>query len=106
MENQNTNNMGNTGMNSGSFENNNRAIGPIIGLVVILAIILLGGVYFWMTKNSFENSYVAPNQVNNINRNGETAGTVNTSVPSSYNAASIEASLINSNPEEIDTSGL
>ncbi len=27
-----------------------RPVGPVIGLVVILAIIILGGIYFWQTR--------------------------------------------------------
>ncbi len=39
-----------------------KPVGPVIGLIVILAIILVGGVYFWMSRqnnNLYDNSYPA-----------------------------------------------
>ncbi len=35
---------------------NTKTVGPLIGLIIILAIIILGGVYFWMSRGDRVNS--------------------------------------------------
>lgn len=83
-----------------------RSIGPVIGLIVIIAIILIGGIYFWSTRNS-ETDYTSTTQQSDQNAGASnTAATINTSVPSSYNSVDVEAALDQSDPNQIDTSGL
>lgn len=87
-----------------------RSIGPVIGLIVIIAVILLGGIYFWSTRSGDqENNYSNPattgaeQNKGNENLNNGTSATVNTSVPSSYNSTEVENALNESDPEQIDT---
>ncbi len=50
---------------------NPRPIGPTIGLIVILIIIVLGGIYFWQSRatSPADNSYnTTENQPDDINR--------------------------------------
>lgn len=66
-----------------------KPVGPVIGLVVILAIILVGGVYFWMSRQNndlYDNSYPA---------NQEAASSVEEikTQSSSTDGASIDADL-------------
>jgi hypothetical protein len=66
------------------MENNENSAGPIIGLVIILALIILGGLYFWNERGDMNPAGTVPN----------TAST-NESI-----TASIEAQ---SNSDEIDS---
>lgn len=89
MENQNMGNM-----------KGGRSIGPVIGLIVIIAVILLGGIYFWSVRGGGSN-YVSEQGQNNGNDN--TAATINTYVPNSYNSGEIEKSLNANDPGQINT---
>jgi FtsZ-interacting cell division protein ZipA len=46
-----------------------KPVGPVIGLIVILAIILVGGVYFWMSRQNngpYNNSYPAQESASSV----------------------------------------
>jgi flagellar basal body-associated protein FliL len=84
-----------------------RSIGPVIGLIVIIAIILIGGIYFWSMRNTDGTTGYKPAQQQNENAGASnTAATINTNVPSSYNSVDVEASLNESDPNTIQTSDL
>lgn len=34
-------------------ESNKKPVGPVIGLVIILVIIIIGGLYFWTTRKTY-----------------------------------------------------
>jgi len=53
----------NPGMNAGN-NMEHKPVGPVIGLIVILVVILAGGVYFWMSKDSAQNTDNGTKQVN------------------------------------------
>lgn len=50
MNNSNTQNPSATN-NQPTQSSHDKPVGPVIGLVVILVVILLGGVYFWMNRS-------------------------------------------------------
>ncbi len=66
-----------------------RSVGPIIGLVIIIAVIFLGGIYFWTTreKTSEYSQKSAPENAD------ETAAIINSVPTSSEDSSSIEAAL-------------
>lgn len=61
MDNNTVNSSGPSNFNSTRPEMS-KPVGPVIGLVLILAIILIGGVYFWMSRQNNQNAYVPPVQ--------------------------------------------
>lgn len=73
-------------MNAGVGENGGSSSGPIIGIVVILAIIILGGLYFWSQRAD-----VADQAVESINAQD-----------TSDEAAAIEADLNATDVENLD----
>ena len=92
---ENTNNMGggnesNSGgsanMEGGNESNSGGSAGPVIGIIVILAIIILGGLYFWGQGGS----------------DTTTVEEINTE-STSDDTASIEADLEDTNIEDVDS---
>ena len=71
-----------------------RALGPMIGLVIILAIILIGGVYFYATIQK-STEYQSPNTTGDSSSLTTPAGEQgsNGSASTSTNTDSIEADL-------------
>ena len=88
------------------FDRAKRSVGPTIGLVIILIVIIIGGLYFWTNRTS-------ENGVYNQNRTGETSqtnnGTVDTSIGNlqrqsiSDETGSIEDDLNATDIDGIDT---
>lgn len=85
---QNNVNMGGQ-MNPSS--NSGGSAGPIIGVVVILAIIVLGGLYFWKERNAMAPEATENASIESIKNQSE-----------SDDAASIEADLDATDVENID----
>ena len=80
-------------MNMGTVERSNgSSAGPIIGIIVILAIIILGGLYFWRQRVN-EEAYEAESE--------ETMEAINTQSESD-DASSIEADLNNTDIDNLD----
>lgn len=95
---------------SGSSNNgspaNNRPVGPVIGLIIILAIILIGGIYFWSSRINSKTDMAPENNQNPAVNNGESVSPeaiLNQS--SSDETASIEADLNAFNESDIDGLG-
>ncbi len=82
-------------------DGNRRALGPVIGLIVILGIILAGGVYFYSTiKTSTE--YNAP--ANNPYVGGKTSTTTNVEkVSTSSEPDALEADINAYGSADIDS---
>ena len=88
MDPQNQNNMtpGTAEVNSSGS-----SAGPIIGIIVILAIVILGGLYFWSQRSATEDSSATDKTVETINIQS-----------SSDNPSSIEADLNTTDIENLD----
>jgi len=75
-----------------------RPVGPIIGLVIIIAIIFLGGIYFWMTRSnsnySNENSTTGNNETSAIENNVPNNSDDTAAIEKSLNETNIEAEVI------------
>lgn len=48
-----TGSMGSGNRNMGGNMGEKKAVGPVIGLILIIVLIILGGVYFWTTKTPY-----------------------------------------------------
>lgn len=72
-----------------------KQVGPVIGLIVILAIILIGGIYFWMSRQNREMTYVPPAQEQTETKDITTQG-------STTDGASIDADLRAFGQDEIE----
>lgn len=44
--------MGGSNMNMGNL-NEKKAVGPVIGLIIILVVIVLGSIYFWTSRTTY-----------------------------------------------------
>ncbi|OHA89620.1 MAG: hypothetical protein A3C70_02595 [Candidatus Zambryskibacteria bacterium RIFCSPHIGHO2_02_FULL_43_14] len=73
-------------INAGTEENSGSSIGPIIGIIVILAIIILGGLYFWNQRADVTDQTVESINTQNV----------------SDEAAAIEADLNATDIENLD----
>ena len=51
MDNNTNSAMGGSNMNMGNL-GEKKAVGPVIGLIIILVIIVLGSIYFWTTRKA------------------------------------------------------
>lgn len=84
--------MNTTGVNT----RDNKSVGPVIGLIIILAIIIIGSIYLWLSRS---NSPLSPqDNFDNANNPSDQAGTsVDTQVilnqSSSDDAVAIENDL-------------
>lgn len=77
------------GMNRGS----DSSVGPVIGVIIILAVIVLGGLYFWGQRADKEDA-LEDNTAAELDEIG--------SQSSSDNASSIEADLNSTQIENLD----
>jgi len=75
-----------------SIEDKN-TIGPVIGIVIIIAVIVLGGLYFWMVRGNNEQTEQAANQQQT---SAQTTGTDSVS--------DLDASLKATNVDNVDAS--
>lgn len=82
---------------------NGMPVGPVIGLVLIIAIIVLGGVYFWTSRDTVNNGMYDSNQIQDRN---DMSGNSTSTSSGTYNSAEIELLLNSTNPENINTSEL
>lgn len=83
--------------NENNSTSGNRSVGPIIGLVVIIAIVLLGGIYFWMTRNSeysLDNGYGGESAA--TSQEQREAAAITAGVPSDINDITAIEAAINS----------
>ncbi|MSU45340.1 MAG: hypothetical protein EXS47_01795 [Candidatus Zambryskibacteria bacterium] len=86
------------------MEQNKSGIGSIIGIVVIISIIILGGLYFWgkrIEESKLRESMASGEVQLKINEQNETA-TIR-SLSSSNDLGSIEADLNATNFENMNT---
>lgn len=82
------------------MQQNKSSIGGIIGTIIIIAIIILGGLYFWGKR--IEEAKLNQNLVSEtINENGANEATVIKSVNSSDDIPSIQADLKNTNLDNL-----
>lgn len=99
MNNSNTQNPSATN-NQPTQSSHDKPVGPVIGLVVILVVILLGGVYFWMNRDS-----QAPTDQSNLmleDESVEPSPEIQTQ-SASDDTASIEADLNAFDESDIDS---
>lgn len=73
--------------------------GPIVATIIILAVIILGGLYFWGQRNSAGNDTTVPTPAT-TNQTNPTSTIESQS--SSDTTSSIDADLTNTNTEGID----
>ncbi|MBX4198861.1 hypothetical protein KW800_01105 [Candidatus Parcubacteria bacterium] len=71
---------------------NENSVGPVVGVIIILAVIVLGGLYFWGTRD---------NATDGVNQNvatpsGDSASAIETQ-SSSDDTSSIQTDLDNTN---------
>jgi len=109
-QNQNINNIGNAEGNMGGGmpsmdENKPRgSVGPIIGLIVILVIILVGGIYYFqeIRSNMSYDEGSEGGQNTNYPQSGDLSAVISTQGTSSE-PQSIENDLNNFGPDKIDS---
>ncbi|MBX4189563.1 hypothetical protein KW785_03155 [Candidatus Parcubacteria bacterium] len=70
--------------------NNESSVGPVIATIIILAVIVLGGLYFWGQRAD-----------NNVPATSADLNSINTQ-SNSDDSASIQADLENTNTEDLD----
>lgn len=82
-------------------QNNENSAGPVIAIIIVLAMVVLGGVYFWGERqNSLEPS--TESAMNAITEsNVEEAASVIESQSTSDDATSIQSDLENTNIDSI-----
>jgi hypothetical protein len=86
--------------NTGMQGSGNGSVGPVVALIIILAVIILGGLYFWGQRSENTNTDIYGNQVNS----GENSDEENlTGESSSDDTAAIEADLEATNTSDLDS---
>jgi hypothetical protein len=87
---QNNTNMGMGGANMGGASPSKSSVGPIIGIIILLAIVILGGLYFWGERSveEVESDPAADAAVESINTQS-TSDDVN-SIEADLDATEIE----------------
>ena len=100
-----TNTINTSGAPDNNSPTNNRSVGPVIGLIIILAIILIGGIYFWSSRMN-SNTNKTPDNANSATQ-GEApvSPEVILNQSSSDESSSIEADLNAFNESDIDGLG-
>jgi uncharacterized protein HemX len=94
--NQNMNNMGTPPqMTETPTVENKNTIGPVIGIVIIIAVIILGGLYFWMVRGNNEQTEQATNQPQQQ---------TTTQTASTDSVSDLDASLKATNVDNVDAS--
>lgn len=79
-----------------------KSVGPVIGLIIILALILLGGIYFYSTRS--DNTPIPVEQDGGIGATPETTDTAAIeSQSTSDDTSSIEADLETTNMDSLDS---
>jgi len=100
MDNTTNGTMGGSNMGMNNLNGEKKAVGPVIGLVIILIIIILGGIYFWTSRTTY-----APIQDDDSTENQE-VGSVSTEAILDQNSSdepdSIEADLSSFNESDIN----
>lgn len=87
------------------YPHQERSVGPVIGLVVILVIIVIGGIYFWHSRQTGQNPAApgpATNQTEPQQNAEQSVDTIKTH-SSSDDVASINADLNNFNQNDINS---
>lgn len=80
------------------MDNNENSVGPVVGLIIILAVIILGGLYFWGERNnSGSGDLTSPSTAQS---DADTAAIEAQS--SSDDVDSIQGDLNNTNTETLD----
>ena len=101
-----TNTVDTSGPSSNGSPASNRSVGPVIGLIIILAIILIGGIYFWSSRMNSKTNITPDNNPNPAINSGESVSPeaiLNQS--SSDETSAIEADLNAFNESDIDGLG-
>lgn len=75
---------------------NENSAGPVIGLIIILTVIILGGFYFWGTRDNNAQDDAVP-----VNTATDTSAIDSQS--NSDDTASIENDLNNTNTDDLDS---
>lgn len=101
-----TNTVDTSGSSNNGSPANNQSTGPIIGLIIILAIILIGGIYFWSSRINSKTDMTSDNNQNPPANNGESVSPeAIRNQSSSDETESIEADLNAFNGADIDGLG-
>lgn len=80
------------------MDNNENSVGPVVGLIIILAVIILGGLYFWGERNN-----TGATDVTSPTSAQEDADISAIEAQSSSDeTSSIQADLENTNTENLD----
>ncbi len=72
--------------------NNESSVGPVIATIIILAVIVLGGLYFWGQRANNDATPSTSADLNSINAQSDSDDT-----------SSIKTDLENTNTESLDT---
>lgn len=80
------------------MDNNENSVGPVVGLIIILAVIILGGLYFWGERNNTG----ATDVTSPTSAQEDVNVSAIESQSSSDETSSIQADLENTNTENLD----
>lgn len=77
---------------------NENSVGPVIAIIIVLAMVVLGGLYFWGERKNNDANLQAASMSNNVD---ETTASIR-SQSTSDDSASIESDLNNTNTDSLD----